>query len=148
MVRWWIVGLFFTGLNIPLLGLFKEVLGFPDWSALLLASEVGTLLRYFANDYWVFGYPKPSWKRCWQYHIANASSFFIWWLASLGGDKLLTLMFGKIIWKGLDLNLYIASIIGTGVSVGWSMLTNFVWIWRTNTPENESISQDDVKDAH
>ncbi len=135
MVRWWIVGLFFTGLNLPLLGIFKEVFGFSNQVALILAGETGTLLRYFANDYWVFGYPRPSFKRCWEYHLANFSSFIVWFVFSeYVFLPLLNALFGEIIvGDDVNLNLYIATILATCVSVGWSMITNFLWIWRSKS---------------
>ena len=117
VVRWWIVGLFFTFVNIPLLYLFVDIVKLPLWAATLLASELVTLVRFFVNDYWVFGYPAPTWKRLWQYHVANASSFGIWWL-------------GANIIPKFGINYLIASVLATGISVGWSMITNFLWIWK------------------
>jgi putative flippase GtrA len=139
MVRWWIVGLFFTGLNLPLLGIFKEVFQLNATISLILAGETGTLLRYFANDYWVFGYSRPSWKRCWEYHLANFSSFIVWLVCSKYIFlPLLNMFWGeKIIGDGLQLNLYISTILGTCVSVGWSMVTNFLWIWRKKGTKKE-----------
>jgi len=118
IVRWWIVGLFFTGLNLPLSWIFVDVFAWPVWLSTLLASEISTLLRFFANDRWVFGFPRPTWLRLWQYHVAIASSFAIWWTAT------------NLLVYQLQVNYLLAQIFATCCSVGWSMITNFLWIWR------------------
>ncbi|MDB9315156.1 GtrA family protein [Spirulina sp. CS-785/01] len=117
MVRWWIVGLFFTGINIPLLYVFKEWFVFNLFIATFLASEIGTICRFFVNDRWVFGHPRPTWKRLWQYHVAISSSFVIWYSAANYLPR-------------LGIHYLIAAILATCLSVGWSMITNFLWIWR------------------
>lgn len=131
VVRWWIVGLFFMGLNIPLLWIFVDLLFLPLWLSTIFASEIGTLFRFLVNDRWVFGHPRPTWQRLWQYHVAIASSFVIWWTA--------TNLFADV----LNIHYIIASILATCCSVGWSMFTNFVWIWRKkqNSPESSELSQ-------
>lgn len=139
MVRWWIVGLFFTGLNLPVLGVLREVIGLNGLLSYILSAEIATLLRYFANDYWVFGYSRPSFKRCWEYHIANFSSMILWVIC---GEyifpPLLNRLFGEImIGDNLNLNIYISALLATCVSVGWSMVTNFLWIWRKKDKKEE-----------
>jgi putative flippase GtrA len=118
VVRWWIVGIVFMVLNIWLLDWFKIGLGFSLTVATLLSAELCTLTRYVANDIWVFGNPRPTWKRCWEYHIANFSSMFLWsFVIVVLGNKL-----------GWDHRL--AAVVATVISVGWSMVTNFLWVWR------------------
>ncbi len=135
MVRWWIVGIAFMVINIVLLDYFKvnlqtlltglSHLSSEDvhrWSlsvATIASAEICTLTRYLINDYWVFGNPRPTWKRCWEYHVANATSFFVWCFITIAlGEKL-----------GLDHRL--AAILATIVSVFVSMATNFLWVWRS-----------------
>jgi putative flippase GtrA len=122
IVRWWIIGLFFTGVNIPLVSVFYDLIGFPYTWATLLASEVGTLLRFLVNDRWVFGYLRPTWKRLGQYHLAIASSFAIWWSVAN-------------ILKQWGVHYLLAPVFATGCSVGWSMVTNFLWIWRKKSQQ-------------
>lgn len=66
VVRWWIVGLFFTFISIPVIYFFDKVLlipswlgwllrsenpqRMPPWLSLALASELVTILRFFVND--------------------------------------------------------------------------------------------------
>jgi putative flippase GtrA len=132
IVRWWIVGLFFMGLNIPLLYLFVDGLNFPLWLSTIFASEIGTLLRFLVNDRWVFGHPRPTWQRLWQYHVAIASSFVIWWSVT------------NALADWLNIHYILASILATCCSVGWSMITNFLWIWRkkTRSPDAEATQRD------
>jgi putative flippase GtrA len=118
VVRWWIVGLFFTFANIPILYLFDKILRMPSWLALVLASELVTIVRFFVNDRWVFGYTFPTWQRLWQYHIANFGSFVIWFGVSL------------ILRYAFSVDTVLAGLIATVFSVGFSMVTNFLWIWR------------------
>lgn len=128
VVRWWIVGIFFMVMNLPLLYGLRDGLGLPIAIATVTASEINTILRFFVNDRWVFGQPHPTWKRLWQYHLANASTFVIWNVA--------TNFFAY-----LQIHYLIASILGTCVSVSWSMLTNFVWIWRHPQTSRETPEQ-------
>lgn len=125
MVRWWIVGCFFMVMNLPLLYVFKERFLLPLWQATLVASEFNTILRFFVNDRWVFGHPRPTWKRCGQYHVAIASSFVIWYTAT-----------NLLAYWGI--NYLVASVLGTCCSVGWSIFTNFFWIWRQPKPTDSS----------
>src|SRR5438132_2982251 len=82
MVRWWLVGLFFIGIGVAILYAFVDVLKLPLVLGSIIGAEVGTLLRFLVNDRWVFGHRFPTWKRLWQYHVANASGFVIWWGAT------------------------------------------------------------------
>jgi hypothetical protein len=50
--RWFLVGAIFPALTIPVLYLFKEVLGVPLLLASLLTWEIGTILRFFCVDRW------------------------------------------------------------------------------------------------
>lgn len=141
VVRWWIVGLFFTFVNVPILWLFDKILPIPSWLAwllhsertdrmpswlaLVLASEVVTIARFFVNDRWVFGYIFPTWQRLWQYHVANVGSYVIWFSVSL------------LLRYTYSIDIVVAGLIGTVFSVGLSMVTNFLWIWRKPKIDNK-----------
>jgi putative flippase GtrA len=117
IARWWIVGIVFFGLTIPALYLLHDQLGLPLPVATLLAGEFLTVLRFGVNDRWVFGNLRPTWRRLIEYHAAVISSSIIWWAVT----NLLPL-FG--------VHYLVASLFGTATSVGWSMVTNFLWVWR------------------
>ncbi|MBV9545788.1 MAG: GtrA family protein, partial [Chloroflexi bacterium] len=117
IARWWLVGLLFLVINIPLLYTLHDVLGLPIWLATLVGGEIGTVARFLVNDRWVFGNRRPTWRRLIQYHVAVASSFVIWWSVTNA------LAQGGVYYL-------IANVAGQATSVGWSMITNFGWIWR------------------
>jgi putative flippase GtrA len=115
--RWWIVGVIFLGWSTGVLYLLVSFARMPLTIASLITAEVGTILRFFVNARWVFGHRRPTRLRFWQYHVANAGGFAIWWSVC----NLLPL-FG--------VHFLFASLAATACSVGLSMLTNFLWIWR------------------
>lgn len=115
--RWWIVGLAsFVG-GIGFLFLFKNLLGLSLIWATTVTAEVVLLLRYLVNDRWVFGHRSPSWIRLWQFHVASAAGGAIWWAVANTGPR-----FG--------VHYLVASTAGTAMSVCFSMVTNFLWVWR------------------
>jgi len=127
IVRWLLAGLIFMGLNT----LFLK--GFIGWAGLgagmgtLCAGEVSTLLRYVVNDRWVFGHRRLSLKRLWQYHLANGAALAIWWAAT---NALIS----------LKINYLLAGILAVAFSTGFSMASNFYWIWRKRSPASRPSS--------
>jgi len=118
VVRWWIVGVVAMVLNIVLLKWFTVSLGLALTVASLLSSELITIVRYGVLDLWVFRNPGLSWKRCWEYHVANFSGFFLWTFVIV------------VLGKKLDWDHTLAAIVATMITVSLSMVTNFLWIWR------------------
>lgn len=129
VVRWWIVGIGFTVASIPLLHFFEKDLHVTKLISSIVVSEFLTLLRYLVNDRWVFGHPKPSWMRLWQYHVANAGSSVLWLLTY------------NLLGYWFKIEGAIAVIIATTLSVGLSMATNFLWIWRSKVSRNYNPSK-------
>ena len=127
IVRWWTVGSIFTVLNIPILYVLVDIVGVPLAVATLVAGEAGLLARFVVNDRWVFQEKHPTVRRLWQYHVACAGGFVIWWSAT------------NIIPRW-GVHYLAASLLATGCSVGWSMLTNFLWVWRYQ-PASRAPSQ-------
>jgi len=107
--------------------------------ATVSSAELCTLARYVINDTWVFGNPHPTWKRCWEYHLANFSSFFLWsFIIIVLGSK-------------FHLDHRLAAVLATVVSVGWSMVTNFLWIWRVKPPSSSILEEkieEEIKYSH
>jgi len=125
IVRWLFAGLVFMGLNTIFLKVLVGVLELRPIVGTLLAGELSTLLRYFVNDHWVFGHKRPTWRRLWQYHLANAGALALWWLAT-----------NAIILLGV--NYLLAGILAIAFSTGFSMASNFYWIWRKKHPAPHS----------
>lgn len=117
VLRWIAVGFAFAGLGLALIKLLAGVLAWPYMLATLVSGEVCTLLRFLVVDRWVFEHPRPTWTRLWQYHVANAVGFGIWWTAAN-------------VLKAAGVHYLLAAVLAMGCSVGFSMLSNFLWIWR------------------
>lgn len=117
IARWLAVGLAFLPIGLGLLYLLTDLLKLRLLWSTMLTGEVTTIARYAINDLWVFEQRRMSWKRLWQFHVANAAEFAIWW---------------SVVNELPRLGIYylLASMAGTGCSVLLSALTNFLWIWR------------------
>jgi uncharacterized membrane-anchored protein len=75
--------------------------------------------------------------RLWQYHVANAGSLVLWVIIyNLSG--MLFQIDGIFLaqWQGTAIERAIKSLLATAFSVGLSMITNFLWIWRTKASRN------------
>ena len=117
LARWWVVGVCFMVVGTGLLWIAKDALHMPLMMATTASAEVTLLIRFLVNDAWVFGHKRPTWKRLWQFHVASAGGFVIWSIVSNGLPP-----FG--------VNYLVASVVGSACSMGFSILTNFFWIWR------------------
>ena len=127
MIRWWIVSLGFWVAALGMLYLFN-MFNIPLMLGTFLATELTILLRFLINDWWVFGNERPSWGRLWQFHVACAGGAAIWWSVANALPH-----FG--------VHYLLASVIGSGCSVFFSMGANFKWIWRDRQaplPESEA----------
>lgn len=122
VLRWVVLGAFFTAFGVCLIKVLAGVLQWPYVVATLVSGEIGTILRFLAVDWWVFQHARPTRKRLWQYHAANVVGFTIWW----GAANLL---------KAVGVQYLVASVLATFVSVGFSLASNFLWVWRKPAPQ-------------
>ena len=120
IARWMLVGGIFAGLGLALLKLFFDVLHWPYSVSTFLQAEICTLLRYLANDRWVFSQPRPTWLRLWQFHLATAGGFAVWWIIA----NLL---------QSNGVHYLLAALLAACCSVGVNMASNFFWVWRKRT---------------
>lgn len=127
VVRWLVVGGLFAAIGIGLLKLLGGVLAWPYALATFATGEICTLLRFLLVDRWVFGHPRPTAKRLWQYHVANAVGFGVWWTAAN-------------VLKSIGVHYLLASVLAMFFSVGFSMASNFLWIWRKPAPKAEKVA--------
>jgi len=126
--KWWVVGIVFLGVGTAVLYVFVAWLHMPLVWATSLSAEVTMLIRFLINDRWVFGHSRPTWKRLWQFHVASAGGFVVWWL------------FANFL-PPLGVQYLIASAAGSLFSSFFSMASNFLWIWRRRTePATQSAS--------
>ena len=117
LIRWTVVGIIFVAINTATLYCFVDLAELALPLGTLLTAEIGILLRFAANNYWVFHARRPTWRLCLQYHVANAGVFILWWVATnalnLAGVQYL-----------------LAGIIAVAFSTGLSLCADFLWIWR------------------
>jgi 8-oxo-dGTP pyrophosphatase MutT (NUDIX family) len=125
IVRWLAAGLFFMGVNTGFLYLLVRLAALRVVVATVVSAEICTVLRFILNEWWVFGTNIFSWRRLWQYHLANGGAFLVWW----AGTNVLT---------GIGLNYIAASILAVSLSTGFSFASNFFWIWRKRFVHGES----------
>ena len=125
LARWLAAGVAFMVLNIGLLFILVDLLGVRVIFATLIAAEIGTVLRYLVNDRWVFGHRQPTWRRLLQYQVANAVAFTVWWSTT-------NLM------NFWGVYYLLAAVLAAGCSIGFSLVSNFYWIWHKRTrPSSE-----------
>lgn len=117
LLRWLFAGLLFMFLSTGFLYIFVDVLQINILLATFLSAESSTLLRFVVNSYWVFEVRKLSFRECWQYHLANAGAFLVWWSVT-----------NFLIYFGI--NYLVASVLAIGSSTLISLTTNFFWIWK------------------
>ena len=117
LIRWTLVGVVFVAINTAILWCLVDLAGLAVPMGTLLTAEIGTLLRFLANHYWVFRARKPIWRQCLQYHVANAGVFVLWWTTT-----------NALALAGVQYLL--AGIIAVAFSTGFSLYANFLWVWR------------------
>ena len=117
LFKWWLVGMAFLGIGTGLLWVAREPLKMPLWLATATSAELTMLIRFFINDAWVFENKRPSWRRLWQFHVAQAGGSAIWYVTANG-------------LAAVGLNYLLASVVGSACSMLFSIATNFLWVWR------------------
>jgi len=122
LARWFAVGMLFLAVGTVLLWIAKDRLHMPLLAATISSAEVTLLIRFLINDRWVFGNRRPTLKRLWKFHVAGAGGFAIWLVIT----NLLPYV---------GVHYLIASAAGSACSMGFSILTNFLWIWRKRPSE-------------
>jgi len=130
VLRWFVSGFVLAGVSLLVLHALVDTLSMRVPLATLATAEIGTLLRFFVNDRWVFSKTMPSWTRLWQFHVANAGGFAIWWSAT-----------NVLSWFGVYVLL--ASIVAMGCSSGFNLATNFLWVWRERVRSMRTTRQNE-----
>ena len=123
VVKWFVVGVGFSAFGVLVLKLMVGIMGWPYMISTLVSGEIGTVLRFLVVDRWVFAHRRPTWKRLWQYHLANALGFAVWWSAA----NLL---------EASGIHYLLAPILAIFFSIGFSLATNFLWVWRKPAAQN------------
>ena len=116
LLRWCGAGVAFMAVTSALLYTFVEFAGLPVPVATLITAEICTLLRFLVNHYWVFRQRDPTWRQCFEYHVATAGGFVTWWVVS----NVLTL-FG--------VHYLLASVFAVPFSALVNLAGSFLWVW-------------------
>jgi putative flippase GtrA len=125
VVRWVLLGVAASLLELALLRGLVEGLDWPLPVATAAAAEVLILGKFLANDRFVFGHPWPDLARLVRYHGASFGALAVYWLV----------LNALSLFGGLP---YVAAfVVGTAAAFSWSLITNFVWVWEQhNLPED------------
>lgn len=115
--KWAVVGVLFMGVNLPFLYALVDLCRLPVPVATLVTAVIGTLLRFLANDRFVFQQRRPTWARLRAYYAAIALSVVVWYV-----------VVNALTWLGVYYLL--SAVAATGCSVGFSLTSNFLWVWR------------------
>jgi len=115
--KWAVIGGLFMGINLPFLYVLVDLCRLPVPVATLVGAGFGTLLRFLANDRFVFHQGRPTWARLRAYYAAIAVGVAVWYAMA----NALTC---------LGVHYLLAAIAATGCSVGFSLTSNFLWVWR------------------
>lgn len=118
LAGWFAVGLGGAALELGLLRVLYEVLGWDLAIATAVAAEVLILGKFLVSDRWVFGHRWPGLSRLLRYHGASAGALVVYWLVINALAALLAVPYA------------LGFVLGTGCAFVWSLITNFLWVWR------------------
>ena len=118
LASWFLLGLTASLLELVLLRVLYELLEWPLPIATAVAAEVLILVKFLLNDRLVFNHAWPTFGRLVRYHGASAGALVVYWLVI----NALSLFLGVAYLS--------AFVVGTAGAFTWSLLTNFLWVWR------------------
>src|SRR4051812_21720383 len=81
-VRWVAVTVVFTGVSLAMIRVMVSLLNWPYALATVISSEACTLVRFITLDRSVFKKTGGMGTRLWQYHVASAAGFAVWWICA------------------------------------------------------------------
>jgi len=118
LVGWTVVGAAAAGAELVLLRTMIELGHVPLPIASAVAAEILILVKFLVSDRFVFGHGYPTATRLVKYQGACAGALAVYWLAINGLGTLLAMPY------------VLAFVVGTAASFVWSLMTNFLWVWR------------------
>ena len=130
VIKWAVVGVLFMGVNLSFLYALVDLCRLPVPVATLVMAVVGTLLRFLANDRFVFQQRRPTWARLRAYCTAIALGVAVWYAVA-----------NTLTWFGVYYLL--SAIAATGCSVGFNFTANFLWVWRDLGRPPKFLTSDD-----
>lgn len=115
--KWAVVGALFMSGNLSILYVLVDLCQLPVPMATLLTAVIGTSLRFFVNDRFVFQQWRPTWTRLKAFYAATAVGVVVWYAVA-----------NALTWSGV--HYLLSAIAATGCSVGFNLTANFLWVWR------------------
>ena len=129
VVSWIVLGITAALVELGLLRVLYEFLGWALPVATAVAAEVLILAKFLIADRWVFNHPWPAWDRLLRYHGASAGALVVYWLVINGLAALAGLPY------------VVGFVLGTGAAFTWSLLTNFLWVWAKPVVRNANAGE-------
>jgi putative flippase GtrA len=117
VLKWLAVGAASMVVNLMVLAGLVDFARWPVPIATLVVAAAGTLVRFLANDRFVFGHVRPTRARFVAYCIATSGSACIGYLSV-----------NTLVWFGA--HYLFSAIVVTACSVTFNLATNFLWVWR------------------
>jgi putative flippase GtrA len=118
LAGWLVVGFGGSIVELGLLKVLYEGIGWPLPIATAIAAEMLILAKFLVSDRFVFGYPRPGVRRLLRYHGASAGALLVYWLVINALVDLVAVPYP------------VGFVVGTGGAFVWSLITNFLWVWR------------------
>ena len=115
---WLVLGVSAAVVELALLRVLVDVLVWPLLVASLVAAETLILIKFVIADRLVFGHARPALDRLLRYHGACLGALIVYWLVINGLVELLGVPYT------------VGFVLGTGASFGWSLVSNFLWVWK------------------
>lgn len=146
LIRFAVVGMSGIPVNLGMLWLLADHLGWPLWLASPLAIEISIIWNFLLNDAWTFGDKKASasagfLRRMYRYNLVSLVGLAIQWGTAIGANHMFMQTFELDepgIWK------YPAQLSGIAVAMAWNFVSNFYFTWAQKKPEPEAVEDDEA----
>lgn len=148
LMRFAVVGLSGVPVNLGVLYVLADQLGWPVWLASPLAIQVSIIWNFLLNDSWTFRDKKAGaragfFKRLYRYNLVSLVGLGIQWGTALGMNEFFMRTFELDVpgfWK------YPAQLTGIGVAMAWNFLSNFYFTWAQKKPGAEPEPEAEAAD--
>ena len=141
-IRFAAVGLSGVPVNLGMLWVFADELGWPVWIASPIAIEISILWNFLLNDGWTFRDKKAEarvgfFRRMYRCNLVSLVGLGIQYATALGMNQLFMSTFeldAPGLWK------YPAQLTGIAVAMGWNFASNFYFTWAQKKPETSEAA--------
>ena len=116
VVRFGVVGAVGTVVNLAVLTVFYDVLGWGFTRSSAIATEVAILNNYVGNELWTFHLRRLHWGRLVRFNAVSLVALAV------------TVGVATVLKEVVDYRL--AQLVGIGAGSGVNFFVNFMWTWR------------------